>query len=176
MHCTIHSTCWIQHWGFPKLRMNYLWNSFYQQLAKILRNTWIFWSAFFSPRVDKYANTLSLGAEKWIKTFWLCFEQCNLSFNAFAATLLWLTKLVIETKPVAWNWLLSTESTCVLTETLSPVTITAQKWTFPLRNSSINVTKSAWNFGFGHIYWRNLSWKTSLSVQCIKCGKLKKLR
>ena len=30
-----------------------------------------------------------------------------------------------------------------------------KKWTFPLRISSVNVTKSGGNCGFGHIYWRN---------------------
>ena len=30
---------------------------------------------------------------------------------------------------------------------------------FPLRISSVNVTKSAENCGFGHIYWRNLNGK-----------------
>ena len=28
-------------------------------------------------------------------------------------------------------------------------------WSFPLRISSVNVTKSAVPAGFGHIYWRN---------------------
>ena len=32
---------------------------------------------------------------------------------------------------------------------------TAQKMKFPLSISSINVTKSVGNCGFGHIYWRN---------------------
>ena len=41
-----------------------------------------------------------------------------------------------------------------------------KKWSFPLRISSVNVTKSAWNCGFGHIYWRNSQWKTSFFVQC----------
>ena len=31
-----------------------------------------------------------------------------------------------------------------------------KKWSFPLRISSVNVTKSTENSGFGHIYWRNL--------------------
>ena len=31
----------------------------------------------------------------------------------------------------------------------------AQKIKFPLRISSVNVTKSAGNSGFGHTYWRN---------------------
>ena len=30
-----------------------------------------------------------------------------------------------------------------------------KKWSFPLRISSVNVTKSADNFVYGHIYWRN---------------------
>ena len=32
---------------------------------------------------------------------------------------------------------------------------TAQKWSFPLRISSVNVTKSAVSSGFGQINWRN---------------------
>ena len=36
----------------------------------------------------------------------------------------------------------------------------------PLRISSVNVTKSSRNHGFGHIYWRNPQWKTSFFVQC----------
>ena len=30
-----------------------------------------------------------------------------------------------------------------------------KKWSFPLRISSVNVTKSAVSCGIGHIYWRN---------------------
>ena len=36
----------------------------------------------------------------------------------------------------------------------------AQKY-FLLMIYSVNVTKSAGNWGSGHIYWRNASWKTS---------------
>ena len=32
---------------------------------------------------------------------------------------------------------------------------TTQKWSFPLRISSVNATISADSCGFGHIYWRN---------------------
>ena len=35
-----------------------------------------------------------------------------------------------------------------------PVTL-HKKWSFPLRNSSVNVNKFAGNCGFGHIYWGN---------------------
>ena len=40
-----------------------------------------------------------------------------------------------------------------------------KKWSFPWRISSVNVTKSPGNCGFGHIYWRNRSWKTSFFSQ-----------
>ena len=30
-----------------------------------------------------------------------------------------------------------------------------KKWSFPFKISSVNVTKSAVSFGFGHIYWKN---------------------
>ena len=30
-----------------------------------------------------------------------------------------------------------------------------KKWSFPLRISSVNVTKSTVSCGFGHVYWRN---------------------
>ena len=40
-----------------------------------------------------------------------------------------------------------------------------KKWSFPLRISLVNVTKSAGNCGFSHINWRNRQWKTSFFVQ-----------
>ena len=39
------------------------------------------------------------------------------------------------------------------------------KWSFALGISSVNLTKSSEKCGFGHIYWRNSSWKTSFFVQ-----------
>ena len=50
-----------------------------------------------------------------------------------------------------------------------------KKWSFPLRISSVNVTISAGNCGFCHIYWRNPWWKTSFFVQWrFSKGSLKK--
>ena len=43
-----------------------------------------------------------------------------------------------------------------------------KKWSFPLRISSVNKTKSAVSCGFGPIYWRNPYWKTSFFVQCTR--------
>ena len=42
--------------------------------------------------------------------------------------------------------------------------ILRKKWSFPLRISSVYMTKSAVFCGFGHIYWRNPQWKTSCFV------------
>ena len=41
-----------------------------------------------------------------------------------------------------------------------------KKWSFPLRISSANMTKSAVSCRFGYTYWRNPLWKTSFFVQC----------
>ena len=41
-----------------------------------------------------------------------------------------------------------------------------KKWSFPLRISSVNVTKFAVSCGSGHIYCRNPSWKTLFFMQC----------
>ena len=41
-----------------------------------------------------------------------------------------------------------------------------KKWSFPLMISSVNVTKSAVSWGFGHIYGRNPQWKASFFLQC----------
>ena len=41
-----------------------------------------------------------------------------------------------------------------------------QKWSFPLRISSVNVTKSTVYCGFDHIYWRNPQLKTWFFLQC----------
>ena len=48
----------------------------------------------------------------------------------------------------------------VLNDFMSP-----HKKSLPLRISLVYVTKSAGNCGFGHIYWRNLLWKTPFFVQ-----------
>ena len=39
-----------------------------------------------------------------------------------------------------------------------------KKGCFPLQMSSVNVTKSAGNCKFGHIYWRNPEWKIILEL------------
>ena len=42
-----------------------------------------------------------------------------------------------------------------------------KKWSFTLRISAVNVTKSAENCGFGPNYWRNPYWETSFFAECI---------
>ena len=39
---------------------------------------------------------------------------------------------------------------------------------YPASISSVNLTKSAGNCRFGHIYWRNLQWKTSFFVVSVR--------
>ena len=47
------------------------------------------------------------------------------------------------------------------TDLLLQVYVLHKRPSFPLKISSVNVTKSAENCGFGHISWRNLERKTS---------------
>ena len=45
-----------------------------------------------------------------------------------------------------------------------------KKWSFPLRISSVDVTRSAGNFRFGHIYWRNPELKASFFCAVSRAG------
>ena len=58
---------------------------------------------------------------------------------------------------LTWNWL-----TMVFKKKIALY----EKWNFPLRISSANVTKSTVSCGFSHIYWRNPKWKTSF-LYCV---------
>ena len=71
---------------------------------------------------------------------------------------------------VILNWVIAPESSCCASLAITVfVDITAQeKRSFLLRFSSLNVTKSVFSCGFGHIYWRNSLWKTSFFVQCME--------
>ena len=59
-----------------------------------------------------------------------------------------------------WTYFLQTGFILFVSLTLS----VHKKWSFPLRISSVNVTKSAGICGFGNIYWSNPYWKTSFLV------------
>ena len=48
-----------------------------------------------------------------------------------------------------------------------------KKWSFPLKTSLANVTKSAVSCGFGHNYWRNPQWKASFFVQLFSVRGIK---
>ena len=62
-----------------------------------------------------------------------------------------------------WEWIVNW--TLYIFEFLT-LDHTAQKC-FPLKISSVNVTKSAENCLFGHTYWRKSYWKTSFFAQCL---------
>ena len=59
------------------------------------------------------------------------------------------------------------QSQHLLLEQLRKLRIFEENWgKFPLRISSLNVTKFAVSCGFGHIYWKNPWCKNSFFVQC----------
>ena len=67
----------------------------------------------------------------WI---WLFVTFCFIKFNA-----------KVSLKSSGEGWLFSAEVRSKM----------HKKWKFPLRISSVNMTKSAVSCGFSHIYWRN---------------------
>ena len=58
------------------------------------------------------------------------------------------------------------QTTAVYRDLTSEFTL-CKKWSFPLRISWVNVTKSSKNCGFGHTYWRNPQWKLPFSCSVI---------
>ena len=65
----------------------------------------------------------------------------------------------VQRNPIFWTYTLQgvqghNSGFNVLITILKAPTL-QKNWSFSLRISSVNVTKSAENFGFGHIYWRN---------------------
>ena len=52
-----------------------------------------------------------------------------------------------------------------LLQAIVPSQTLHKKQSFPLRISSVHVTKSAGNCGFGHIYWRNPSQQTFVGLE-----------
>ena len=56
---------------------------------------------------------------------------------------------------VLYNPLSVTSSNSAFLLAVYPFDTLHKKWSFPLRISSVNMTKSAGNCKFGHIYWRN---------------------
>ena len=58
---------------------------------------------------------------------------------------------------------------CILMMLVCFLWYCTKKFSFPLRISSVNVTKSAGNCVYGHIYWRYPQWKASFFVRCDRC-------
>ena len=126
-------------------------------------------------------NTFMYNVEKWPNIFWYLvvwtLQNLQSTFGHFAA--LWIN--VHRAKLFRWSlsknktalWKVKKEKVCNILKLFSSVTFMKvswfpphKKWSFPLRTSSVNVTKSAVSCGFGHIYWRNPWCKTSFLLQC----------
>ena len=72
-------------------------------------------------------------------------------------------KISLKKKPLSVDLLTATKKTFThfgpIFHLFQSFSITAQKWSFLRRIFSVNLTKSAENCGFGHIYRRNLNGK-----------------
>ena len=92
----------------------------------------------------------------WIQRDTECFSVFSSNAGKYEPEKLWIQTLFTQ-------WLL------VLFTNVNPFWALHKKWSFPLRISVVNVTKSTGNCGFGHVYWGNPSWKNSFFVQWSQC-------
>ena len=79
------------------------------------------------------------------------FEGFQMSPTRYEELLGLAAPLIIKsnqwTEQIGLNWKITFDTT--ISSALH------KKWSFPLSTSSVNVTKSAGDCRFGHIYWRN---------------------
>ena len=132
-----------------QLRLNYF-SVNVSVLAVVFRrhisNTNIFaWNCRFFESVGGMQTHISWNFDHISRTY----NQINYSNIWFAKVIIILIKRVqvfssmfFSKKPRTWM-------------SLSLNLTLHKKWSFPLRVSSVNVTKSAANYRFGHTYWRN---------------------
>ena len=99
----------------------------------------------------------------WNLAFW-SLKTYHHNYNAYGYQ-------TCQSNDILWE-----ASTHKVTWTFDHVTlwynVTLYKKSFPLRISSLNVTKSTGNCEFGRVYWKKPKWKTSFSVASEKLKTL----
>ena len=119
-----------------------------------------------------YFTVLGMNAEiysvfKGSLNYWLIFKLIQSRKLILVTFMSSSTTLVTDVTSLQYNTLLKSWS--ALVHALH------KKWNFPLRISSVNVTESAANWVFGHIYWRNPLLKTSFSVKWCFLGSFSEI-
>ena len=84
----------------------------------------------------------------WLEVWW---EKLVNSFNSGCISV----NMLSYRKKLCWNssWILLNHTLALFKCLMQG--ILHKKWSFPLRISSVNKTKSTVFYGFGHIYWRS---------------------
>ena len=118
------------------------------------RKNSLFWHFSHSSIYD-YKPLLEIGTfinEKWL------FFTFNFSVLCKKAKHLTYFRKMLITCKVNDTFLKPTQSVPLkihLDPKFEPYQALHKKWSFPLRISSVNMTKFAQNWGVGHIYWKN---------------------
>ena len=89
---------------------------------------------------------------KWVRG-WI---NLDVQYDQLMKSFLWLYFQTIEKPSVFFFVIVELKS-----KLLSTLHTLHKKWSFPLRISSANVTRSAVSCGFGRMYWKNPQWETS---------------
>ena len=107
-------------------------------------------SLTYSGGTDRLVNSVIIFLSQMTSLSWLTFLRKSQSV-ALTVLLIWIyffhLTLVFILQWLSIHW----EILIMLLFQFSM----HRKWNFPLRIASVNMTKSAGNCGFGHIYWRN---------------------
>ena len=124
------------------------------------------WGGSFDPRKD---STTLLTMTCWLKKIRSIQEDdaWKICVKSFVVWCNLFKEVFVLTRVASF---MSTSAKMIKKYTLD------KKWILPLRISSINMTKSAGNYGFSHIYWKNPESKTSFFVQWCLVDQIAKLR
>ena len=89
-------------------------------------------------------ESIDLNTQSWNGETFNSFDEDLFAFKKSKQSVWCFMKYYPSKNSVIW-----------LTVWVCLITSLHKKWSFPLRISSVNVTKSAFSCGFGLIYWRN---------------------
>ena len=112
------------------------------RLTNLITTLWLRFHCLSDKKIQKWALNYSQNIS--------CSNDIKTTYHYFLYHPYNSNKWYHSSKPHSPEWIRS-----ISWEILSSMMTLHKKWSFPLRNSSVNVTKSAGICGFGQIYWRN---------------------
>ena len=115
-------------------------------------------NVYLCSRITRFSDLICRSLQIKLQTHcvllhkWNCY--CNKTFlKEPPLEVVKILIFIIEGR-VEWSWLFW-QLIRGNNQSYSVQSILHKKWSFSLRISSVNLTKSVGNWGFSHIYWRN---------------------